>query len=153
MDDAIVDVENIFRRLKENRLSGNKLHPLLVVFRASAEVRRSIVFSTAIAILVFLPLFALDGMEGSKLFRAALGVAYIVSILSSLIVSLTVTPVLSYMLLGSSTSAVHEHDGFVLRWAKSIGEQIIRFSLAFPLSEFGSDAWSGGHRGFVSDSP
>ena len=135
VDDAIVDVENIFRRLKENRLSGNKLHPLLVVFRASAEVRRSIVFSTAIVILVFLPLFALDGMEG-KLF-APLGVAYIVSILSSLIVSLTVTPVLSYMLLGSSTSAVHEHDGFVLRWAKSIGEQIIRFSLAFPYLNLG----------------
>lgn len=130
VDDAIVDVENIFRRLRENRLATNKLHPLLVVYRASAEVRRSIVFSTMIVILVFLPLFALDGMEG-KLF-APLGIAYIVSILSSLIVSLTVTPVLSYMLLGSVKGRGHEQDGFVLRSLKGIGEKIIRFSLAFP---------------------
>lgn len=130
VDDAIVDVENIFRRLKENRLAGNKVHPLLVVYRASAEVRRSIVFSTMIVILVFLPLFALSGMEG-KLF-APLGVAYIVSILSSLIVSLTVTPVLSYWLLGSSKGKGHETDGFVLRGFKWLGERIIRFSLGFP---------------------
>ena len=136
VDDAIVDVENIFRRLKENRSAGVKVHPLLVVFRASSEVRRSIVFSTMIVILVFLPLFALGGMEG-KLF-APLGVAYIVSILSSLVVSLTVTPVLSYMLLGSATSKGHEHDGFVLRWLKAIGEKIIRFSLACPWLNLGT---------------
>ena len=130
VDDAIVDVENIFRRLKENRIAGNPVNPLLVVFRASAEVRRSIVFSTMIVILVFLPLFALSGMEG-KLF-APLGVAYIVSILSSLIVSLTVTPVLSYWLLGKSNSKGHESDGFVLRGLKWLGERIIRFSLAMP---------------------
>lgn len=130
VDDAIVDVENIFRRLKENRIAGNPVNPLLVVFRASAEVRRSIVFSTMIVILVFLPLFALSGMEG-KLF-APLGVAYIVSVLSSLIVSLTVTPVLSYWLLGGSKSTGHEADGFVLRGLKWLGQQIIRFSLAMP---------------------
>ncbi|AMV32225.1 Cobalt-zinc-cadmium resistance protein CzcA [Pirellula sp. SH-Sr6A] len=130
VDDAIVDVENIFRRLKENRVAANPLHPLLVVYRASSEVRRSIVFSTMIVILVFLPLFALGGMEG-KLFTP-LGVAYIVSILASLLVSLTVTPVLSYWLLGSMQSKGHEHDGFVLRGVKWIGERVIRFSLAFP---------------------
>jgi HME family heavy-metal exporter len=130
VDDAIVDVENIFRRLKENRIAGNPVNPLLVVFRASAEVRRSIVFSTMIVILVFLPLFALSGMEG-KLF-APLGVAYIVSILSSLIVSLTVTPVLSYWLLGGSKSKRHETDGIVLRGLKWLGQRIIRFSLAMP---------------------
>jgi CzcA family heavy metal efflux pump len=130
VDDAIVDVENIFRRLKENRIAGNPVNPLLVVFRASAEVRRSIVFSTMIVILVFLPLFALSGMEG-KLF-APLGVAYIVSILSSLIVSLTVTPVLSYWLLGGSKSKGHETDGIVLRGLKWLGQRIIRFSLAMP---------------------
>ena len=130
VDDAIVDVENIFRRLKENRIAGNPVNPLLVVFRASAEVRRSIVFSTMIVILVFLPLFALSGMEG-KLF-APLGVAYNVSILSSLIVSLTVTPVLSYWLLGGSKSKGHETDGIVLRGLKWLGQRIIRFSLAMP---------------------
>ncbi len=97
VDDAIVDVENIFRRLKLNRRSEKPKHPLLVVFQASAEVRNSIVFGTVIVVLVFIPVFALSGMEG-RLFTP-LGVAYIVSILSSLLVSLTVTPVLSYWLL------------------------------------------------------
>jgi HME family heavy-metal exporter len=84
---------------------------------------------------VFLPLFALGGMEG-KLF-APLGVAYIVSILASLLVSLTVTPVLSYWLLGSISSKGHEKDGFVLRGVKWIGERVIRFSLAFPWLNLG----------------
>jgi HME family heavy-metal exporter len=88
-----------------------------------------------IVILVFLPLFALGGMEG-KLF-APLGVAYIVSILASLLVSLTVTPVLSYWLLGSISSKGHEKDGFVLRGVKWIGERVIRFSLAFPWLNLG----------------
>ncbi len=130
VDDAIVDVENIFRRLRENRAAGNPLNPLLVVFRASTEVRRSIVFGTMIVILVFIPLFALGGMEG-KLF-APLGVAYIVSILSSLVVSLTVTPVLSYWLLGLNQSTAHTSDGFVLRGLKWIGDRVIGFSLAVP---------------------
>ncbi len=130
VDDAIVDVENIYRRLKENRQSAQPLSAVKVVYLASSEVRRSIVYSTAIVIMVFLPLFALGGMEG-KLFMP-LGIAYIVSILSSLIVSLTVTPVLSYWLLGSIKSRGHEHDGFVLRVLKGIGGLIIRFSLRFP---------------------
>ncbi len=130
VDDAIVDVENIYRRLKENRSAGSPINPLVVVYRASIEVRRSIVFGTMIVILVFLPLFALGGMEG-KLF-APLGVAYIVSILSSLVVSLTVTPVLSYWLLGLSKGSGHEADGFVLRGLKWVADKIIRFSLTFP---------------------
>ncbi len=97
VDDAIVDVENIFRRLKLNRHSEKPKPPLLVVFQASAEIRNSIVFGTVIVVLVFIPVFALSGMEG-RLFTP-LGLAYIVSILSSLAVSLTVTPVLSYWLL------------------------------------------------------
>ncbi len=99
VDDAIVDVENIFRRLKLNRQSEHPRNPLLVVFQASAEIRNSIVFGTLIVVLVFIPVFALSGMEG-RLFTP-LGIAYIVSILSSLVVSLTLTPVLSYWLLAT----------------------------------------------------
>ncbi len=135
VDDAVVDVENIFRRLRENRLAGNPLPPLVVVYRASTEIRNSIVFGTIIVILVFLPLFALGGMEG-KLF-APMGVAYIVSILSSLIVSLTVTPVLSYWLLAGNRHTHEEKDGFFLRGLKFVGEKVIRFSLSFPYLNLG----------------
>jgi HME family heavy-metal exporter len=131
VDDAIVDVENIFRRLRENRHSATPKHALQVVFQASTEVRSSIVFSTMIVVLVFVPLFALSGMEG-QLFRP-LGVAYIVSILASLLVSLTVTPVLSYWLLGNAKLAEHEKDGFVLRGLKWVATRIIRFSLSAPI--------------------
>jgi HME family heavy-metal exporter len=131
VDDAIVDVENIFRRLRENRLSDRPKHPLQVVYLASTEVRNSIVFSTMIVVLVFVPLFALSGMEG-RLFTP-LGVAYIVSILASLLVSLTVTPVLSYWLLGSSRPTANKGDGFVLRWLKRLAERIIAWSLRFPV--------------------
>lgn len=130
VDDAIVDVENIFRRLKENRSRANPKSPLLVVFQASMEIRNSIIFGTMIVILVFVPLFALSGMEG-RLF-APLGVAYIVSILSSLVVSLTVTPVLSYWLLAGRTLSERKEDGFVLRGVKWVGNRVIRFSLMFP---------------------
>ncbi|QGJ72211.1 Cobalt-zinc-cadmium resistance protein CzcA [Planctomycetales bacterium 10988] len=135
VDDAIVDVENIFRRLKENRQLEHPRHPLLVVFRASVEIRNSIVFGTMIVILVFIPLFALSGMEG-RLFTP-LGIAYIVSILSSLLVSLTVTPILSYWLLSGMKQKGEEKDGFVLRGLKWLGDKIIRFSLHFPRLNLG----------------
>lgn len=134
VDDAIVDVENIFRRLKENKRAGNQKHPLLVVFQASVEIRNSIVFGTMIVVLVFIPLFAMGGMEG-RLFTP-LGIAYIVSILSSLLVSLTVTPVLSYWLLkGKSTDSAStvEKDSLLLRLLKWIAGYIIGFSLRLPV--------------------
>ncbi len=136
VDDAIVDVENIFRRLKENRKAGNPKPALLVVFQASVEIRNSIVFGTMITILVFIPLFALSGMEG-RLF-APLGVAYIVSLLASLFVSLTLTPVLSYWLLANRKAKpgeeeADEKDSFVLRFLKWIADRVIRASLKMSL--------------------
>lgn len=136
VDDAIVDVENIFRRLKENRLSKHPKSALRVVYEASSEVRNSIVFSTILVVLVFVPLFALGGMEG-RLF-APLGVAYIVSIVASLLVSLTVTPVLSYWLLPNAKFMGHEQDGFLLRWLKRLAGVVIRFSVRHPWPIFGT---------------
>jgi CzcA family heavy metal efflux pump len=130
VDDAIVDVENIFRRLKENNTAANPRSPLRVVYEASKEIRSAIVFGTAVVILVFLPLFALSGIEG-RLF-APLGVAYIVSILASLLVSLTVTPVLSYYLLPQSKAAHREGDGPLLRMLKGAAAYLVRLSMAAP---------------------
>ncbi len=129
VDDAIVDVENIFRRLGENNASDNPKPAVVVVYLASKEVRSAIVFGTAVVVLAFMPLFALSGVEG-RLF-VPLGVAYIVSILASLLVSLTVTPVLSYYLLPQS-QATHEHeDGLLLRLLKWMAGFLIRFSMRF----------------------
>ncbi len=127
VDDAIVDVENIFRRLRENRHRDKPLSPLLVVYRASVEVRTSIVFGTLIVVLVFIPLFGLGGMEG-RLFTP-LAIAYIVSILSSLLVSLTVTPVLSYWLLPSARAVVRDEEGPFLRVLKYLAGRLIEASL------------------------
>lgn len=126
VDDAIVDVENIFRRLGENSTSPTPQPALRVIYLASVEIRSAIVFGTALVILVFLPLFALSGIEG-RLF-APLGVAYIVSILASLVVSLCVTPVMAYYLLARSNAA-HHGDGFLLKILKWVGAHLIRFSI------------------------
>ncbi len=100
VDDAIIDTENIFRRLKENRLLEKPIAIYKVVFDASMEVRSSVVYATIIVVLVFVPLLTLGGVAG-KLF-APLGFAYIAAILASLIVALTLTPALCYLLLGNA---------------------------------------------------
>ena len=130
VDDAIVDVENIFRRLRENGRLAEPKSALRVVYEASSEVRNSIVFSTILVVLVFVPLFALEGMEG-KLFTP-LGIAYIVSILASLLVSLTVTPVLSYWLLPGAKVIDHNTDGLLLRILKALAGWAIRTSVRYP---------------------
>jgi CzcA family heavy metal efflux pump len=118
VDDAIIDVENVFRRLKENRgrSEGQRKSPIEVVFEASKEIRSSIVNATLIIIVVFLPLFFLSGLEG-RLLRP-LGISYMVSIGASLIVALTVTPVLCSYLLPRAKFMDKEGDSLVVKWLK-----------------------------------
>ena len=118
VDDAVVGVENVLRRLKEDRAkpSTHRLHPVTLVARATMEVRSAILYATIIIVLVFIPLFALPGIEG-RLF-VPLGIAFIVSTLASLVVSVTVTPVLSYYLLPRMKSIDHG-DTRVLSWLKA----------------------------------
>ncbi|HEV7280530.1 MAG TPA: efflux RND transporter permease subunit [Pirellulaceae bacterium] len=127
VDDSIVDIENIYRRLKENRQSERPQNPLKVVFLASTEIRNSIVYATLIVTLVATPLFFLGGLEG-RIF-APLGIAYIVSLLSSLAISLTVTPVLGSILLPRARFLADRRDPFLLRWLKWLDERMLRFTL------------------------
>lgn len=130
VDDAIVDVENVFRRLRENAAKPLPTPALEVIARASAEVRSSIMYATALVILVFIPLLALGGVEG-RLF-SPIAVATMVSMAASFVVSLTVIPVLSYYLLNPKPGKEHG-DGFVVRGLKRVFEHTwLRFSLAQP---------------------
>ncbi len=114
VDDAIIDCENIFRRLRENRLLAAPVAGWKVVFDASMEVRSSVVYATFIVALVFVPLLTLSGVAG-KLF-APLGLAYISAILASLLVAITVTPAMSYLLLADSP--LESDDPPLIAWLK-----------------------------------
>ncbi|WP_440109686.1 efflux RND transporter permease subunit [Acidovorax sp. BL-A-41-H1] len=125
VDDAVVDVENILRRLKQNRALGHPLPVLEVVRQASVEVRSGIVYATAILVLVFVPLFALPGIEG-RLFTP-LGITYIVSVLASMLVSMTVTPVMSMYLLPRMKQMDHG-DSALVAWLKRRDAQVLAWS-------------------------
>jgi CzcA family heavy metal efflux pump len=115
VDDAIIDVENIYRRLRENSTLPQPLPAFRVVLRASVEVRSAVVFATFIVILVFLPVLSLSGVAG-KLF-APLGIAYILAVLASLAVALTLTPAMALALLTQRPLPVHEPQ--LLTWLKT----------------------------------
>jgi CzcA family heavy metal efflux pump len=136
VDDAIIDVENVFKRLKENakKPSEQQVNTLKVIFDASYEIRHSIINATFIIIVAFLPLFFLSGMEGKLL--APLGIAFIVSLFASLVVSITLTPVLCSYMLTSHKMLTNQHgeswlvqrlqNGYrqvlewVMRWKKAV---------------------------------
>lgn len=125
VDDSIVDVENVFRRLRENAKSAKPQAMLKVIYEASSEVRNSIVLATVIIALVFLPLFQLTGLEG-RLF-APLGIAYLTALIASLVVSLTLTPVLcSYFLKGSLKE---HHDTKFVMFLKNWDRKILEWAL------------------------
>ncbi len=114
VDDAVIDVENILRRLRENRQSKEPRQVIQVVLDASIEVRSAVVFATFAVVLVFVPVLTLSGVAG-RLF-APLGIAYILAILASLIVALTVTPALSLFFLGHQDWT--DREAPVVRWLK-----------------------------------
>ncbi|NOT32806.1 MAG: efflux RND transporter permease subunit [Candidatus Eisenbacteria bacterium] len=130
VDDAIVDVENVHRRLRENARLAQPLPTLQVVYRASCEVRNSIVYATALVVLVFLPLLSLGGVEG-RLFQP-LGFAYIVAILASFVVSLTVTPVLCSWWLPGSITRERSHDTSIVRVLKGLDRRVLGWALPRP---------------------
>ncbi|MCL4798880.1 MAG: efflux RND transporter permease subunit [Burkholderiales bacterium] len=158
VDDAVVGVENVLRRLRGNRAAASPRPVLEVIAAATLEVRSAIVYATMIIVLVFVPLFALPGIEG-RLFTP-LGIAYIVSILASMLVSVTLTPVLAYYLLareraaapqdaaphapapvaglarqagvlrlfGASRDLLDEGDGAFVRWLKAWDAKLLAWS-------------------------
>ncbi|MBL8818440.1 MAG: efflux RND transporter permease subunit [Planctomyces sp.] len=127
VDDSIVDIENIYRRLKENRQKAVPENALKVIYDASCEVRNSIVYATLIVVLVVFPLFSMAGLEG-RMF-APLGIAYMTSLLASLVVSLTITPVLASYLLPQARFLDDKGDPFVLRILKSATARLLRWTL------------------------
>ncbi|HSK78312.1 MAG TPA: efflux RND transporter permease subunit, partial [Thermoanaerobaculia bacterium] len=131
VDDAIIDVENVFRRLRQEKAKpeGARRSALEVVFEASSEVRGAILFATLIIVLVFLPLFVLPGMEG-RLLRP-LGLAYVAALVASLLVSLTVTPVLCHLLLPRSR-ALDRQDPWLLRVFRRAYDPTLAWSLRHP---------------------
>lgn len=138
VDDAIVDVENVYKRLRENKLKpeAERMKTLDVVFHASKEVRMPILNSTLIIVVSFVPLFFLSGMEGRML--VPLGIAFIVALFASTVVALTLTPVLCSYLLDNSKTDKELKESFIARWMKGIYEKMLVWVLAHKKVTLGS---------------
>jgi len=125
VDDAIIVVENVVRRLRENHLkdAGKRESTMHVVFLATKEIQGSIVFATLIIMLVFVPLFFLSGIEGRLM--VPLGLAYVISLFASLLVSITVTPVLASMFLGTSKEIIAPHEPRYVNWLRESYRRVL----------------------------
>src|SRR5437867_7124378 len=130
VDDAIIDVENVVRRLRENAAKPpDQRQPTADIVReATLEIRTSIVFATVIIVLVFLPIFGLAGVEGRLL--TPLAFAYIVSLIASLAVAVIVTPALSFAFLPGARSIMQGHDGWLARVLKARFAKYLPHALA-----------------------
>ncbi|MEH1923114.1 efflux RND transporter permease subunit [Nostoc sp.] len=128
VDDAIVDMENVYRRLRENQIAGNPVPPLQVVFNGSVEVRVSVLFSTIIIAVVFAPIFALSGVEG-RIFTP-MAVAYLLSIAASTLVALTLTPALCALLLVNRR--LPSTETWVERFSHRLYRPLLKFSIRRP---------------------
>jgi CzcA family heavy metal efflux pump len=133
VDDAIIDVENVVRRLRENqRRRPEDRQPAPVIVRdATLEIRTSIVFATVIIVMVFLPIFGLSGVEGRLL--TPLAAAYIVSLGASLVVAIVVTPALCVAFLPESASVLRGHDGWLARTLKTRFARLLPYALGRPV--------------------
>ena len=128
VDDSIIDVENIFRRLRENKAVANPRPVGRVVLDASLEVRRAVVYATFIVALVFLPVLTLTGLQGS--FFSPLALSYILAILASLLMALTLTPALAYVLFGKGARKAQEPP--LQHVLKVVYRGILRFTTRWP---------------------
>jgi len=128
VDDSIIDVENIFRRLRENKTLAQPRPVFDVVFGASLEVRRAVVYATFIVALIFMPVLTLTGLQGS--FFAPLALSYILSILASLLVALTITPALAYLVFDRGVRK-HE-DSPIQRWLKAGYRRVLGLLARWP---------------------
>ena len=141
VDDAIIDVENIFRRLRENQTLVKPLSAFRVVLDASLEVRSAVVYATFVVALVFLPVLTLTGLQGS--FFAPLALSYILAIMASLVVALTLTPALSLIFFAKGVR--NEAEPRLQRWLKGAYRGILELVRALAA---GGDA--GGDPGFAA---
>ncbi|MFT7484831.1 MAG: CzcA family heavy metal efflux pump [Candidatus Paceibacteria bacterium] len=137
VDDAIIDVENVVRRLRENRAlpASERGNALTIIFEASAEVRTSIVFATSIILLVFTPLFFLSGVEGRLLMP--LGIAFCVSLTASLVTALTLTPALCFYLLPDSATITRTREPWIVRTLKGMYVAPLRWAMKHPFAVTG----------------
>ncbi|OKH17673.1 efflux RND transporter permease subunit [[Limnothrix rosea] IAM M-220] len=128
VDDAIVDMENCYRGLRNNQAQGNPKHPLRVVYDTSVEVRLAVVFSTVIIVVVFAPIFSLTGVEG-RIF-APMGIAYLICIGASTLVAMTLSPALCAILL--SNQQLPQEGSFISRWAEGLYRPCLQLAMGAP---------------------